>query len=160
MSTARFLENVTWLTPSFIFSCSIVVIGHHVGASSEARIHASVGASLVGRPREPRRPCAFLVILFAQLILDAKTGAEVLLARLNRLNIVVIVASFLAEKSHVGLRHAPHFIAELVARVELHRKGFVFSSWFSKNPSLTFRSLRLEANVYTSLDYKLIINTK
>ena len=39
---------------------------------------------------------------------------------LHRLNIVVVIAAFLAEQSHIGLSHAPLFIAELVAGIELH----------------------------------------
>ena len=36
---------------------------------------------------------------------------------LHRLDIIIVVAAFLAEKSHVGLSHTPSTIAELVARV-------------------------------------------
>ena len=43
-----------------------------------------------------------------------------LLVHLHRLNIIVVIAAFLAEKSHIGLSHAPFIIAELVAGIELH----------------------------------------
>ena len=43
-----------------------------------------------------------------------------LLVHLHRLNIIVVIAAFLAEKSHVRLGHAPFIIAELVAGIELH----------------------------------------